>query len=219
MLDGGEDWQRFLLEQEERLSKVKAPPVSMGNALPAARDERRHRNAEDDDCQGRYVYIHDLPPWFNADILGNCCHWYPWIDMCVYVENGDLGQPVDNADGVFVDEAYGHHFGLDVIFHSWMRQYDCLTTDPPAPPPSSCWSTPASASCSTCAASTPWHGRSEAESRRCLRVAPGGRRSTSQQGNDSCSLKRSDPGIHWDQMVQNRIDPLSLGVEPLWSVD
>jgi hypothetical protein len=62
------------------------------------------------------VYIHDLPPQFNADILGNCRHWHPWIDMCVNLENGGLGRPVDNTDAVFADEAwYGtNHFSLDV---------------------------------------------------------------------------------------------------------
>jgi xyloglucan galactosyltransferase MUR3 len=120
---GGGDGQRFLLlHHEERLRKVKAPPATRGDAL---------RTARDDDCQGRYVYIHDLPPRFNADILANCRHWYPWMDMCVYLENGGLGRPVDNADGVFADEGWyaTDHFGLDVIFHSRMRQYECLTGD------------------------------------------------------------------------------------------
>ncbi|CAD6209535.1 unnamed protein product [Miscanthus lutarioriparius] len=129
--DDSGDGQRLLLQHEERLSKVKkAPPAATSNALPAARHERRRRD-DDEDCRGRYVYIHDLPPRFNADILANCRNWYPWIDMCVYLENGGLGRPVDNADGVFADEGWyaTDHFGLDVIFHSRMKQYDCLTSD------------------------------------------------------------------------------------------
>jgi len=39
-----EQGQSLLLQQEERLSKVKkAPPVATGNALPAARDDNIER--------------------------------------------------------------------------------------------------------------------------------------------------------------------------------
>ncbi|XP_062216812.1 xyloglucan galactosyltransferase KATAMARI1 homolog [Phragmites australis] len=123
----GEDGQRFLRKQEEQLMKL---PSTTASELPAAREERRpHGDA--DACRGRYVYIHDLPPRFNVDTLANCRLWYPWINMCVYLANGGLGQRVDNADGVFADEGWyaTDHFGLDVIFHSRMKQYECLTND------------------------------------------------------------------------------------------
>ncbi|XP_006649389.1 xyloglucan galactosyltransferase KATAMARI1 homolog [Oryza brachyantha] len=125
--DGGEDAQaqRFLLEQEEQLGR-----------LPSARDVTTTTVAAaaaagDAACEGRYVYIHDLPARFNEDILRNCGEWYQWIDMCVYLGNGGLGEPVDNADGAFADEGWyaTDHFGLDVIFHSRIKQYECLTGD------------------------------------------------------------------------------------------
>ncbi|KAG2554824.1 xyloglucan galactosyltransferase KATAMARI1 homolog [Panicum virgatum] len=82
-----------------------------------------------DPCRGRYVYVHDLPPRFNADIIRDCRKYQDhWGDMCGVVSNAGLGRPL--ADGVFTGEAgwYGtHQFALDAIFHSRMKQYECLT--------------------------------------------------------------------------------------------
>ncbi|EAZ25554.1 xyloglucan galactosyltransferase KATAMARI1 homolog [Oryza sativa Japonica Group] len=122
--EGGEDSQRFLLEQEEQLRRLpSARDVTTTTAAAVAGDAHA--------CEGRYVYIHDLPPRFNDDILRNCREWYQWINMCVYLSNGGLGEPVDNADGAFADEGWyaTDHFGLDVIFHSRIKQYECLTDD------------------------------------------------------------------------------------------
>jgi xyloglucan galactosyltransferase MUR3 len=99
--DDASDPQRFLLQQEERLDEL---PSTSSGALPATTEEERRPHGYDDDpCQGRYVYIHDLPPRFNEDILAQCRVWYPWINMCVYLANAGLGQPVNNSDGVFAD--------------------------------------------------------------------------------------------------------------------
>ncbi|KAL6649205.1 hypothetical protein ACP70R_013429 [Stipagrostis hirtigluma subsp. patula] len=119
-----EDAHRFYLDQEEQLRKLQSEVAAAG--------EGRRGHGDGDACEGRYVYIHDLPPRFNADILGNCHHWYPWMSMCWYLANGGLGQSVDNAEGVFADEGWYNtdHFGLDVIFHRRMKQYECLTDDP-----------------------------------------------------------------------------------------
>ncbi|RLN40958.1 hypothetical protein C2845_PM01G02830 [Panicum miliaceum] len=72
-----------------------------------------------DPCRGRYVYVHNLPPRFNADIIRDCRN------------NAGLGRPLaDRADGVITGEVgwYGtHQFALDAIFHSRMKQYECLT--------------------------------------------------------------------------------------------
>ncbi|CAL4929026.1 unnamed protein product [Urochloa decumbens] len=120
----GEDGQRFRLRQEQQLKRISSATTST-SALP------ERGRGDDAACRGRYVYIHDLPRRFNAEILENCAHWYPWHNMCGYLENGGLGEPVDNADGVFGDEGWyaTDHFGLDIIFHRRVQQYDCLTDD------------------------------------------------------------------------------------------
>ncbi|KAF7045819.1 hypothetical protein CFC21_054889 [Triticum aestivum] len=91
--------------------------------------------ASADPCRGRYVYVHDLPPRFNADILRDCQNTsdqYRWPDMCGFVSNAGLGRPLaDPLDGDFTGDNgwYGtHQFALDAIFHNRMWQYECLTT-------------------------------------------------------------------------------------------
>jgi hypothetical protein len=104
---------RFLSVQEEQLEKL---PTSSARSLSAAAGGgEAHRRSDDvvandsDPCRGRYLYIHDLPPRFNADILANCRHWYQWIDMCQYLANAGLGAPLDNADGAFADQGWYAH--------------------------------------------------------------------------------------------------------------
>ncbi|KAM0859619.1 hypothetical protein ACQ4PT_047078 [Festuca glaucescens] len=123
--------------QEAQLKKL--PTTTSARVLSAAAgggEAHRRSNVvvdanDSDPCRGRYLYIHDLPPRFNADILANCLHWYQWIDMCQYLANAGLGAPLDNADGAFADRGWyaTDHFGLDVIFHSRVGQYECLTSD------------------------------------------------------------------------------------------
>ena len=48
-----------------------------------------------DPCRGRYVYVQDLPPRFNADILRDCRKTDDhWPDMCGFVSNAGLGRPL-----------------------------------------------------------------------------------------------------------------------------
>ncbi|XP_062213600.1 xyloglucan galactosyltransferase KATAMARI1 homolog [Phragmites australis] len=91
-----------------------------------------HGDNPADPCRGRYIYVHDLPPRFNADILRDCRKTEDhWGDMCAFVSNAGLGRPLaDHAYGVITGEAgwYGtHQFALDAIFHNRMKQYECLT--------------------------------------------------------------------------------------------
>ncbi|CAO2200715.1 unnamed protein product [Urochloa humidicola] len=92
----------------------------------------REGEADDDSadpCRGRYIYVHDLPPRFNADIIRDCRKAEGhWGDICASMINAGLGRPL--ADGVITGDAgwYGtHQFALDLIFHNRMKQYECLT--------------------------------------------------------------------------------------------
>nr|XP_051215022.1 xyloglucan galactosyltransferase KATAMARI1 homolog [Lolium perenne] len=95
---------------------------------------------ERDRCRGRYVYMHDLPPRFNADMLGGCSQTNGrWPDMCEQVSNAGLGKPLQepedegNGDDGALTGSRGwyatHQFALDAIFHGRMRRYECLTND------------------------------------------------------------------------------------------
>eukprot|EP00850_Spirogloea_muscicola_P007496 SM000038S14309 [mRNA] locus=s38:159120:160865:- [translate_table: standard] len=45
----------------------------------------------DDSCAGRRVYMYDLPPRFNTDLLAGCADIFPWTSACEYFENEGLG--------------------------------------------------------------------------------------------------------------------------------
>ncbi|KAI4965916.1 xyloglucan galactosyltransferase KATAMARI1 homolog [Hordeum vulgare subsp. vulgare] len=93
-----------------------------------------------DPCRGRRVYIHDLPPRFNADILSRCGSTDGrWPSMCEQVSNAGLGKPLPELlEGEGEGEAalsgaggwYAtQQFALDAIFHGRMLRYGCLTND------------------------------------------------------------------------------------------
>ncbi|GAB2281847.1 Xyloglucan galactosyltransferase mur3 [Dionaea muscipula] len=84
-----------------------------------------------DPCGGRYIYVHDLPPRFNEDMLKECRSLSLWTNMCKFTSNAGLGPPLENVEGVFSDTGWyaTNQFAVDVIFSNRMKQYDCLTRD------------------------------------------------------------------------------------------
>ncbi|KAK8937165.1 Xyloglucan galactosyltransferase KATAMARI1 [Platanthera zijinensis] len=91
------------------------------------------RSAEkrSDPCAGRYIYVHDLPPRFNEDMLRDCRKLSLWTNMCKFTSNAGLGPPLDNIDRVFSNTGWyaTNQFAVDVIFSNRMKQYKCLTKD------------------------------------------------------------------------------------------
>ncbi|KAK9944973.1 hypothetical protein M0R45_010507 [Rubus argutus] len=84
-----------------------------------------------DPCGGRYIYVHDLPPRFNEDMLKECRSLSLWTNMCKFTTNAGLGPPLENVEGVFEDTSWyaTNQFAVDVIFSNRMKQYECLTKD------------------------------------------------------------------------------------------
>ncbi|XP_077228611.1 xyloglucan galactosyltransferase MUR3-like [Tasmannia lanceolata] len=84
-----------------------------------------------DPCGGRYIYVHDLPPEFNEDMLRECKSLSLWTNMCKFTSNAGLGPPLENVEGVFSNTGWyaTNQFAVDVIFSNRMKQYDCLTRD------------------------------------------------------------------------------------------
>ncbi|TVU45794.1 hypothetical protein EJB05_05296, partial [Eragrostis curvula] len=117
----------------ELQSRTEPPPPSPPpSETTAARQERQERTAQKTDpCAGRYIYIHDLPRRFNADLVRNCRSLSEWTDMCKHVANGGMGPRLTRKGGVLPSTSWydTNQFTLEVIFHNRMRQYGCLTPD------------------------------------------------------------------------------------------
>ncbi|KAK9755241.1 hypothetical protein RND81_01G012100 [Saponaria officinalis] len=92
-------------------------------------------SAEHVNCTGKYIYVLDLPSKFNTDLLENCSSINPWKDICALLGNSGLGEKirVTSKDDIKVFSGSNWYdtdqFSSEVIFHSRMKQYKCLTND------------------------------------------------------------------------------------------
>uniref|UniRef100_A0A0E0ISY3 Exostosin GT47 domain-containing protein n=1 Tax=Oryza nivara TaxID=4536 RepID=A0A0E0ISY3_ORYNI len=112
-------------------------PTSASSSLPAAAHPFARALAaagdKGDRCGGRYVYVQELPPRFNTDMVKNCAALFPWKDMCKFTANGGFGPPMSGGDGGVFQETGWYNsdkYTVDIIFHERMRRYECLTGDP-----------------------------------------------------------------------------------------
>ncbi|XP_068658584.1 xyloglucan galactosyltransferase MUR3-like isoform X1 [Aristolochia californica] len=119
-------------EQEELISYHSEPSktVSQPKEYPFTRALRTSQNTSDP-CGGRYIYVHDLPPKFNEQMLKECKTLSLWTNMCKFTTNAGLGPPLENEQGVFSNTGWyaTNQFAVDVIFSNRMKQYECLTRD------------------------------------------------------------------------------------------
>ncbi|XP_076901896.1 xyloglucan galactosyltransferase MUR3-like [Bidens hawaiensis] len=84
-----------------------------------------------DPCDGRYVYVYDLPSRFNEDMITECKRNQKWLNMCKHTTNGGFGKLLSNTEGVFSDHGWydTNHFNVEVIFFNRMKRYKCVTKD------------------------------------------------------------------------------------------
>lgn len=112
--------------------REEAPP-KVAAAASSYPFERALKTADNksDPCGGRYIYVHDLPPRFNEDMLRDCEKLSVWTNMCRFMSNDGLGPPLGNEEGVFSNTGWyaTNQFSVDVIFGNRMKQYECLTKD------------------------------------------------------------------------------------------
>ncbi|KAL6839344.1 hypothetical protein ACP4OV_030841 [Aristida adscensionis] len=127
-----------ILPKPSAFSPPVLPGVTGGRRPPdeqppaeAAAPENSTVTAPADRCAGRYVYMYDLPPRFNEDIVRECSRLWPWTDWCPYVANWGMGQALGDEGDAFSSRGWydTNQFMLDIIFHGRMRAYECLTND------------------------------------------------------------------------------------------
>ncbi|PNT67495.1 xyloglucan galactosyltransferase KATAMARI1 homolog [Brachypodium distachyon] len=116
------------------LSSTSTIDPSLQPEKPATNRSAAAPASESDHCDGRYIYMYDMPPRFNDDLVRHCGkgELHPWLDMCPYVANDGMGEPLGDEGGVFPGHGWyaTDQFTLDLIFHSRMkRSYECLTND------------------------------------------------------------------------------------------
>lgn len=125
----GQEKPSIVIPESVRMGK-KDRPQRERSTYPFMRALRTVEN-KSDPCGGKYIYVHDLPPRFNEDMLKECRSLSLWTNMCKFTTNAGLGPPLENVEGVFSNTGWyaTNQFAVDVIFSNRMKQYECLTND------------------------------------------------------------------------------------------
>lgn len=85
-----------------------------------------HVTGERGSCDGRGVYVYDLPSKFNRDLVAACGDLLPWADLCKYFANEALGERVEALGPRW----YGsHQYFLEPIFHNRIQNHPCRVHD------------------------------------------------------------------------------------------
>uniref|UniRef100_A0A0D9W8F7 Exostosin GT47 domain-containing protein n=1 Tax=Leersia perrieri TaxID=77586 RepID=A0A0D9W8F7_9ORYZ len=118
-------------------------PSPTATRMPESDSEAPRRDAEDSGCAGGgLVYVYELPPVFNEDLLSMCGVLAPMYSLCPYLANDGLGFPVPAAKGaanlsteILPAELAGSwyssdQFALEHIVHRRLLSHRCRTADP-----------------------------------------------------------------------------------------
>ncbi|KAJ4723133.1 putative Xyloglucan galactosyltransferase KATAMARI1 [Melia azedarach] len=102
--------------------------VLVNNYVNGEQKAMNRNNSHQDLCLGQYIHIHDLPSQYNEDLLMNCNHLFnkkvEKFHLCVYTVNSGFGPQINSTSWFLTNQ-----FLLELIFHSRMKKYDCLTND------------------------------------------------------------------------------------------
>ncbi|XP_074270355.1 xyloglucan-specific galacturonosyltransferase 1-like [Silene latifolia] len=72
-------------------------------------------------CDGRGIYVYDLPTKFNKDLLAKCKE-ITWLDFCKYLSNDGIGEPLLELGNGWYNT---HQYSLEPIFHSRVLNHPC----------------------------------------------------------------------------------------------
>ncbi|KAK1436226.1 hypothetical protein QVD17_02004 [Tagetes erecta] len=87
---------------------------------------KQNWNRNQHQCDGRGIYVYELPPKFNKDLVAQCHDMVPWVDMCKYLSNNALGEPIPELGNRWFQT---HQYSLELIFHSRVLRHPCRVYD------------------------------------------------------------------------------------------
>ncbi|KAL0393531.1 UNVERIFIED_CONTAM: Xyloglucan-specific galacturonosyltransferase 1 [Sesamum latifolium] len=77
-------------------------------------------------CEGRGIYVYDLPTKFNKDLLAQCGDMIPWEDFCRFLSNDALGEPIQKLGRGW---HHTHQYSMEPIFHARVLKHPCRVYD------------------------------------------------------------------------------------------
>lgn len=90
-------------------------------------------------CDAGLVYVYNLPPAFNHDLIERCEKINPWPSRCAALSSPGLGLPAIDSDKKFTRLMPENllqswfstdQFALEIIFHHRMLNHQCRTLNP-----------------------------------------------------------------------------------------
>lgn len=91
-------------------------------------------SSSSDHCPYGTVYVYDLPPVFNQDLLDSCHDLNPWQSRCNSVSNSGLGLKATGLSPVPKNLRSSWYwtdmFAGEVIYHSRILKHACRTLEP-----------------------------------------------------------------------------------------
>ena len=73
-------------------------------------------------CEGRGIYVYDLPSKFNKDLVAKCNEIVSWSDFCDYFNNDGMGEPIAELGKGWYNT---HQFLLEPLFHNRVMNHPC----------------------------------------------------------------------------------------------
>lgn len=82
-------------------------------------------------CQGKYIYVYNLPPEFNVDLAKRCDSLVPWFGLCDYFENSGFGKSINDSRILQPEGRWfnTHQYSLELVSHARILKYRCRTED------------------------------------------------------------------------------------------
>ncbi|KAL4186575.1 hypothetical protein AMTRI_Chr09g14790 [Amborella trichopoda] len=95
--------------------------------MKSLRTLRNHALTRNKTCQGRGIYVYDLPSKFNKDLEDQCEDLIPWTNLCSFFSNKAMGEPIQELGPNWYNT---YPYSLELIFHRRMNAHPCRVYDP-----------------------------------------------------------------------------------------
>uniref|UniRef100_A0A5K1AWI0 Exostosin GT47 domain-containing protein n=3 Tax=Nymphaea colorata TaxID=210225 RepID=A0A5K1AWI0_9MAGN len=101
--------EREVKKQIQKLRYVAQSNTCQGNCTNVA-------------CEGKGIFVYDLPAKFNKEMLEKCGDIFPWMNFCSYLTNQGMGRAVHELGPNWYST---NQFSLESIFHSRIKNHRC----------------------------------------------------------------------------------------------
>ncbi|CAH1451413.1 unnamed protein product [Lactuca virosa] len=112
--------------QNDWIEEIKKARKEVEEQLRVQRSWITNTNQNQNQCEGRGIYVYELPPKFNKELVDQCHNMVPWVDMCKYFSNNALGEPIPQLGNRWFRT---HQYSLELIFHSRVLNHPCRVYD------------------------------------------------------------------------------------------